>query len=143
MNLRKIFLLVTFLLFANLIYAQFGVGYQYSEVHPNIAVSYGAPNRLWGELRLAADIEISNFSPEIMGLYNFVKADDFDFYGGVGVKINLISGPLAVAGLNIYPFENKQFGFLLELGLIFDRDGYEPDSILRGLTGFRYTFNKD
>jgi len=41
-------------------------------------------------------------------------------------------------GLNIYPFENKSFGFQMEIaGLIGEVD------ILRGSTGIRYRFNKN
>lgn len=121
--------------------AQIGVSYQFSEVHPNISVSYGAKNQWWGELRLSADVDISNFSPEILGLYNFIKKESADFYGGVGLKVNLIPGPMAVTGINIYPFENKQFGFLAEIGFMYNTDN--DNSILRGLGGFRYIFNKD
>ncbi len=121
--------------------AQVGVSYQFSELHPNISVSYGAKNQWWGELRLSADVDLSNFSPEALGLYNFIKKESADFYGGVGLKVNLIPGPMAVTGLNIYPFENRQFGFLAELGFMYNTDN--DNGILRGLGGFRYIFNKD
>ena len=68
----------------------------------------------------------------------FIENETYQFYGGLGGRANYFSGLVIPVGLNIYPSENKNFGFQMEMaGLIGEVD------ILRSSTGIRYRFNKN
>jgi len=56
-------------------------------------------------------------------------------YAGLGGRIRILEGIVVPVSLNIYPFENKSFGFQIELAPIL-----RESSLLRGSWGIRYRF---
>ena len=65
------------------------------------------------------------------------KNEEYQFYAGIGGRVMLIPGLVIPVGINIYPFENKRFGFQAELAALISDD---TGSVLRGSWGIRYRF---
>jgi hypothetical protein len=119
--------------------AQLSVGYHQSNV-PFAAIGYEISDRLMPELRISTDIIINNFSPELVLTYQFLHKPDYELYAGLGYRANTFQGPLLPVGLNIFPFDRKNFGFHVELAPILV---IESTTILRGSWGIRYRFGAD
>ncbi len=119
-------------------FAQLGVNYHQSAI-PFIGLTYDIRTRLVAELRLATDVEISNFSPELIVAYKFASNENFNFYGGVGGRANVLTGLVVPLGFALYPFDNKQFGFHIEATPLIGEE-----LVLRGSWGIRFRFkNKE
>lgn len=117
--------------------AQFGVGFHQSNL-PFVGLSYEFLGRLKPELRIGTDNTFSNISLEGVLIYDFLNTEDFEFYGGAGVRTNGFAGLVIPVGVNLYPFTNKKMGFHIELApIIGDSD------ILRGSWGIRYRFSRE
>lgn len=115
-------------------YSQLNIGYHQSNL-PFIAVGYDINERITPELRLGIDQFISDLSLEAVLNYKFLKKEDYDFYAGLGYRVNAFEGLVAPVGLNFYPFNEKKFGFHIEAApILLDAD------ILRGSFGIRYRF---
>jgi hypothetical protein len=69
--------------------------------------------------------------------YDLSKKQEYDFYAGIGARVNGFSGIVVPLGLNVYPLSTKQFGFHIELTPIIGEE-----SLLRGSWGIRYRFYK-
>jgi len=115
-------------------YSQLNVSYHQSNL-PFIGIGYDINERLTPELRLGTDQFISDLSIEAVLTYKFLKKEDYDFYAGLGYRVNAFEGLVAPVGLNFYPFNKKKFGFHIEATpILLDAD------ILRGSFGIRYRF---
>jgi len=112
MSKKLLFLAFTIFFVANS-YSQLNVSYHQSNL-PFIGLGYDINERLTPELRLGTDQFISNMSLEAVLTYKFLKKEDYDFYGGLGARVNLIEGIVVPIGLNLYPFNEKKFGFHIE-----------------------------
>ena len=137
--LKFFFATVLFLSTTTAAMAQLSVGYHQSSV-PFVSVGYEINGRLMPELRLATDIVINNFSPELVLTYQFLNKQHYEFYAGIGYRENTFRGPLLPVGLNIFPFDRKNFGFHIEVAPII---GIESSTIIRGSWGIRYRFTED
>lgn len=130
--MRK-FVFIIFLFCTKLSYAQLGVSYHQSSL-PFIGVQYDLGDWL-PELRLGTNQSFSNFSLEGVVLYKFINKDEYEFYGGIGGRTNILSGLVIPVGLNVYPLADKNFGVHLEAAPILGNTHY-----LRGSFGIRYRF---
>ncbi len=90
------------------------------------------------EFRVGTDNFIDNVSLELVINHIFYKNDRIDFYGGLGGRIQSFEGLVIPVGLNIYPFERKDFGLHIEAAQ-FIGEG----NIFRGSFGIRYRFLKE
>ncbi|SFG02695.1 MULTISPECIES: hypothetical protein [Salegentibacter] len=130
---KSLFLAFTVFFVANS-YSQLNVSYHQSNL-PFIGIGYDINERLTPELRLGTDQFISDLSVEAVITYKFLKKENYDFYAGLGYRVNAFEGLVAPVGLNFYPFNEKKFGFHIEAApILFDAD------ILRGSFGIRYRF---
>ena len=118
-------------------FGQLTVGFHQSNV-PFIGINYEFAERIKPEFRLGMDQFLDDLSFEGIVSYDIVNDDDFEFYGGAGVRVNGFSGVVIPFGLNVYPFDVKKFGFHIEMAPIIG----ESD-ILRGSWGIRYRFGEE
>ncbi len=129
----------TFLLtsFGTVAYAQFGVSVHQSNL-PFAGINYEILGRLLPELRVGTDNFFEDTSLEFTVSYIFKKSEQISAYVGLGARSSIFEGAVVPLGLNIYPFENKNFGFQMELaGLLTEA------TLLRGSWGIRYRFGKE
>tara|TARA_R110001592_G_scaffold36070_8_gene121901 strand:+ start:957 stop:1373 length:417 start_codon:yes stop_codon:yes gene_type:complete len=133
--MKKVTLVIVFLVFVSFkSFAQFGVSIHQTNI-PFVGFNYELKDKYMGELRFSTDSFFDNISPELV-FTRFIKKDtDFNFYGGLGARLNIYEGLVVPIGLNIYPFEKKNFGFQMEIAPIIG-----DDAILRGTWGIRYRF---
>ena len=133
----KLLPLVLFFILPCAGFTQFAVSFHQSNL-PFAAFSYEFKNRIRPELRLGTDNFISVIAAEAVVLYDLINKDDYEFYGGLGVRSNGFEGIVIPVGLNVYPLPAKQFGFHIELAPI----AADNEVLLRGSWGIRYRFRK-
>ena len=133
----KRLLAVFMLLGAKVSSGQFGVSFHQSNL-PFVGFHYEIKERWIPELRIGTDNYFSNTAIEGVLLYKFLRIEDFEFYGGVGGRINGLTGAVVPIGLNIYPLTRKRLGLHIELASIIG-----ADKVLRGSWGIRYRFIKE
>ena len=78
---------------------------------------------------------------EVYGFYKFLRKTNYEVYGGFGYSFSAFPGfhgAIFSIGTNIYPFENKKFGFHVELNPV--KGDFAP-LIIKGSWGMRYTFD--
>tara|TARA_R110000850_G_scaffold70158_2_gene155687 strand:- start:459 stop:875 length:417 start_codon:yes stop_codon:yes gene_type:complete len=115
-------------------FAQFGVSVHQTNL-PFVGFNYELKDKYMGELRFSTDNFFEDISPELV-FTRFIKKDnDYNFYGGLGARLNIYEGLVIPLGINVYPFEKKNFGFQMELTPIIG-----DDALLRGTWGIRYRF---
>jgi len=127
-------LIFAFSLFAMTASAQFGVSYHESTM-PFLGFNYELDDQYFGELRVGTNHYFEDIAFELTANYIFVKNSDFDFYGGIGGRTTQFAGLVIPAGLNVYPFKDKHFGFHIEVAGMFGEV-----SALRASWGIRYRF---
>ena len=135
--MKKLILLAIFALVSTVSFAQWTVSYHQSNL-PFIGVNKQLGEKWLPEFRVGTDNFIENVSLELVANRIFYKNDRIDFYGGIGARVQSLEGLVIRVGLNIYPFEKKDFGFHLEAAGLFG-----DSSLFRGSFGIRYRFLKD
>ncbi|TXE14578.1 hypothetical protein [Algoriphagus aquimarinus] len=135
--MKKLLFLFFFLGSVTLAQAQWTTAFHISN-RPFAAVNKQLGEKWLPEFRVDVDNSFEYTGLELVVNYLFIQNDTYQFYGGLGARVNYFSGIVIPAGLNIYPFENKNFGFQMELSGIVGELSY-----LRGSTGIRYRFNKN
>lgn len=115
-------------------FAQIGVSYNQSNL-PFIGINYEINDKFLPELRIGTDNFIEDTSLELTINYLFKRNETVDVYAGLGGRIGFFEGLVVPVGLNIYPFEEKKFGFQIELASILGET-----NLLRGSAGIRYRF---
>src|SRR6056297_2374290 len=93
--------------------AQFGVSYHQSSI-PNLGFNFEYQDRYFAELRFGPNQYFEDLALELTANYIFLTTEEYDFYGGIGGRTTRLSGLVIPAGVNIYPFDNKNFGFHIE-----------------------------
>lgn len=136
--MKKLILLAFFGLISTVSFAQWTVSYHQSNL-PFIGVNKQLGEKWLPEFRVGTDNYIEDVSLELVANYIFIKNDRINFYGGLGGRVQSFPGLVIPVGLNIYPFERKDFGFQIEAAQ-FIGDGLD---IFRGSFGIRYRFLKD
>lgn len=120
-------------------HAQWGVSYHQSAL-PFVGVNYTFSERFMPELRLGTDQYLSDVSLEVTFSYQYVQREEYQLYAGIGILVREYeAGVVIPAGMLIYPFENKKFGFHIEAAPVI----FDWDSILRGSWGIRYRFLRE
>ncbi|WP_057937027.1 hypothetical protein [Algoriphagus resistens] len=137
--MKKFLLISLFGLFSVSAFSQTTITFHHSNL-PFIGVNYQFGERFIPEFRLGTDTYLEDLSAELVANYIFKKTDRFEFYGGAGLRVGSFDGIVVPVGLNIYPFEQKDFGFHIEGAPIL---GFEDDSLFRGSFGIRYRFSKN
>ncbi|MDR7128472.1 hypothetical protein J2X69_000804 [Algoriphagus sp. 4150] len=137
--MKKILLIACFSIFSLAAFSQTTITFHQSNL-PFLGVNYQFGERFIPEFRVGTDAFLSDLSVELVANYKFKTTDRFEFYGGIGPRIGDFDGIVVPVGLNIYPFDQKDFGFHIEGAPII---GFSDSSIFRGSFGLRYRFNKD
>ena len=117
--------------------AQFGISYHQSAI-PFIGFNYTINERFMPELRLGTDSYLDDVSIEGVFNYNFVQKEDYRLYAGFGFYYGGQGAASIPLGIQLYPFENKRFGFQIEATPIIGEI-----NLLRGSWGIRYRFNRE
>ena len=137
MRMKKSLLIACFSLFSIVAYSQTTVAFHQSNL-PFIGVNHQFGDRFIPEFRVGTDQYFDDLSAELAANYMLKKTDRYEFYAGLGGRVGSYSGILIPVGLNIYPFEQKDFGFQMEAaGIVGDAN------LLRGSFGIRYRFMKN
>ena len=131
---KRVFLPLAIIMVAFGAYAQVGVSYHTSDLS-FAGVNYTYKSAVTGEFRISTDIDADDAYYEFVGVYNLSrKKEEYDAYIGLGGN-TLGDGSLVVPlGLNVYPFEQKAFGFHSEISYL------SGEEIIRGSIGIRYRF---
>ncbi len=135
--MKKILFIICFGLFSLSVYSQTTVAFHQSNL-PFIGVNHQFGEKFIPEFRIGTDQYFGDLSLELDVNYIFKKTDRFEFYGGLGGRIGNFEGMVIPVGLNIYPFEQKDFGFHMEGAAIVG-----GSEVARGSFGIRYRFLKD
>lgn len=102
---------------------------------PFIGINYEINKKFLPELRIGTDNFIEDTSLELVVNYIFKRNETVNVYARLGGRVGFFEGLVFPVGLNFYPFENKKFGFQIELAPIL-----AEDILLRGSGGIRYKF---
>ncbi len=135
--MKKCFLIACFWLFSIVAYSQTTVAFHQSNL-PFIGVNLQVGERFIPEFRLGTDRYLDDMSVELVANYLLKKSTRYEFYAGLGGKAGGGGGLVIPVGLNIYPFEQKDFGFQMEAAGIVGQM-----NVFRGSFGIRYRFSKD
>lgn len=135
--MKKTLLILIASFFVKTAIAQTTIAFHQSNL-PFIGVNYQFGERFIPEFRVSTDQYFGDVSVELVANYIFKKTDRFEFYGGIGPKVGNFAGAVIPVGLNIYPFEKKDFGFQMEgAGIVGNH------ILFRGSFGIRYRFQQD
>ena len=138
----KNILLLALLLGATPLAAQWTVSFHQSFL-PFAGLSYGFGDRFRLEARVGTDLDFNSVTTEGLALYDILDEEDYELYAGLGGHTNdPFNGLVIAAGLNIYPFAEKRFGFHIELAPLvgIPLDSVDENTRLRGSWGIRYRF---
>lgn len=133
--MKRLFPVFILLLLPSLAFCQLGISYHQSNLS-FAAIRYEIKDHLKPEIRVGTDRYFTGFSLEGDVSYDVLQKEDYEAYLGVGFygtsNFQMLTIPV---GLNIFPFENKNFGFLLEVSPMIG-----TENILRGSWGIQYRF---
>jgi hypothetical protein len=115
-------------------YSQIGVDFHFSNM-PFFGVHYELWERVRPEVRLGTDTYLEDVALELIVTYDILKKADYELYAGLGYRDDPFAGLVIPIGLNFYPFQERKFGFHVEMTPIIG----EAD-VLRGTLGIRYKF---
>ncbi len=134
--LMKRLIIVLLIGVPSLVFGQLGISFHQSNL-PFVGLNYQTKSKLRPEIRLGTDNYFEAMSIEGVLTWDLSKREDYEIYGGLGIRVNGFTGIVIPFGLNVYPLTTKQFGFHIELCPII----YE-ESLLRGSWGIRYRFSR-
>ncbi len=137
--MKKTLFLAYFLFFSISVFSQTTVSFHQSNL-PFLGVNYQFGERFIPEFRVGTDQYFEDLSLELAGNYILKKENSFEFYAGLGARIGSFAGVVIPVGLNIYPFDQKDFGFHMEAAPII---GFNDSALFRGSFGIRYRFSKN
>lgn len=148
--LGKIIIIIIMFTTPSIAFGQFGINYNQSKL-PFVGLSFEIKDRFKPEVRLGTDNYFENITIESILSYDIINNDEYEFYGGFGVRIlnsNTIPEPLESLGFVpdfvismgfiFYPLASKNFGFQMELAPLIG-----VSNILRGSLGIRYRFRNE
>lgn len=140
--MRTLRLLITLILglVAITSYSQITTSFYVSESNSKFGIGYEFNEKLWTDLRVYSGTNISNFTPEIVLNYNFLRKENYYTYVGGGIIVNDINGIVVPLGIGIKPFENmKNLSINIEFNPLYEID--LDDLFIRGFIGLRYKIN--
>jgi hypothetical protein len=135
--MKKFFLLLFLGFISYRADAQWTASYHQSTL-PFIGINKQIGNKWIPEMRIGTNIQLEYLPLEFVFNRILFHNDRVDFYGGLGARVNNFTGLVIPFGLNIYPFEKKDFGFHIEAAPIIGEY-----TVLRGSFGLRYRFLKN
>ena len=141
MNLKKYFLTGLFIVSISFLFGQ-KIGVAYYPTVSMVGVNAKVGERFLPELRTQTNFPFDWLPVEFVVNYLFVKKDDYQIYTGLGGNYSSYYSSASVVlpvGINLYPFENKKFGFHIEIAGIIG-ESYPVEDYLRGSWGLRYRF---
>ena len=96
--------IITILLFSipSVGFAQFGVAYHQSNL-PFVGVNYEINEKFRPEVRIGTGSFFKDITLEAVVTYDILNKQNFELYGGLGVKTADFGGIVIPIGLNIYP----------------------------------------
>lgn len=112
-------------------YGQVGVTFHQSVI-PSVGVNKQIGERFLPELRIGVDNLLEDTSFELDINFLFIKKTNHEVYAGIGGRTQLFEGLVIPLGVNCYPFENKNFGFHVEMAALLS-----DNHVLRGSWGVR------
>lgn len=135
--MKRLFILLCFFIgFYGTSHAQLGVAYHQSNL-PFVGINYQIGNAVIPAVRLGVDSFLEEVPVELAVNFIVKKNEDYQIYAGLGGRFNFDSGIVIPVGVNLYPLENKNFGFHIEVAAL--PGDFE---VLRGSWGIRYRFKK-
>ena len=118
--------------------SQLSVAY-YSSNLSKIGLAYDFTPRFWSEVRLYADTDISNITPELVLCFNLASKEFHRIYLGFGGNVNYLNGFVMPVGVQFTPFE--KFGrFSLHIEFEPSLDLVSETVIIQASWGLRYRF---
>jgi hypothetical protein len=118
--------------------SQLSVSY-YSSNLSKIGLAYDFTPRFWSEVRLYADTDISNITPELVFCFNLANREFHRIYLGFGGNVNYLNGFVMPVGVQFTPFE--KFGrFSLHIEFEPSLDLVSETVIIQASWGLRYRF---
>jgi hypothetical protein len=121
-------------------FSQMSISY-YSSNLSKIGLGVDFSPRIWAELRLYSDTDISDITPELVFCYNLVRKEYHTIYLGFGGNINYFTGFVLPLGIQFTPFEKlDRFSFHIEVEPTLDFN--VEDIIIQSSWGLRYRFPK-
>ncbi|MRR22095.1 hypothetical protein EG830_03845 [bacterium] len=118
--------------------SQLSVSY-YSSNLSKIGLAYDFTPRFWSEVRLYADTDISNITPELVLCFNLASKEFHRIYLGFGGNVNYLNGFVMPVGVQFTPFE--KFGrFSLHIEFEPSLDLVSETVIIQASWGLRYRF---
>lgn len=139
----KLFYLLALILLPFFSFSQSIVSYHQSPNGGQAAYAYEFNERFRPEIRLYPNTAIEDFLVKLMFNYDWTEKENYEFYSGLSLLGSTLGGPTfgLPIGLNFYPFENKNFGFLMEFSPNFPLDE-GGGAYFAGSWGIRYRFNR-
>lgn len=132
--MRRLFMFFILGLLASTASAQLGVSYHQSSI-PYLGINYELNNQFMAEVRVGANNYFENLAFEFTANYFIVQDPSYDLYGGIGGRTSHFAGLVVPVGINLYPFDNKDFGFHIEAAGMFGET-----AAFRADWGIRYRF---
>ena len=138
----KFIIATALLLIPFLSFSQSVVSYHQSPNGGQAAYAYEINDKFRPEIRLYANTVIEDLYLKVMLNYDFINKENYELYSGITAFTGISEDMTIVLplGFNFYPFENKQFGFLMEFSPSFPFEG--SGAYFTGSWGIRYRFNK-
>ncbi len=134
--MKKLLLTITLLFCFGMAKAQVGFSYLQSDVVSTFGVSSNPDKFFWGEARLTLDVNWENVGPELVGFFNVIRREDFDFFLGTGARFNALEGVILPAfGFKVKPIASKPDLTLHAEGMFIA--GVNAD-VFKGSLGIRY-----
>jgi hypothetical protein len=138
----KLLCIIGLVLLPFLSFSQSIVSYHQSPNGGEASYAYEFNDKFRPEIRLFPNTLMDDFFVKLMFSYDWIEKNDYEFYSGISI-IGSTIGHATVGlpiGLNVYPFENKSFGFLMEFAPAFPF-GEGNGAYFTGSWGIRYRFN--
>ena len=105
-------LAITLLLFMVLFiaFAQFGANFHQTNI-PFVGINYEIKDRIRPEFRLGVDVYLEDLSAEFITTYDILNKEDYELYGGLGVRGGRIHGPGNTHRIKCVSIFKKEFWF--------------------------------
>ncbi|WP_375577607.1 hypothetical protein ABWH96_11140 [Marivirga tractuosa] len=139
----KFILTLAIILLPFLSFSQSIVSYHQTPNRSEVAYAYEFKDKFRPEIRLYPSTSIEDFFIKLMFNYDWLEKDNYEFYSGISLIGSTLRGSILgfPVGFNFYPFDNKNFGFLMEFSPNFPV-GENGAAYFGGSWGIRYRFNK-
>lgn len=146
--MKKWMLLSCILVVFKTISAQPSVGY--FPFQSEISISTHTEKIVWGDFRIASNTFFGNITTEPILMLNFKKTNSANYYGGIGMNLNLFNtfnNISIINGFNLHiGTRTKPFKYINNLYVIFEISPYLnrklDGGLLRTRLGIAYQFQK-